>query len=117
MPVGQDMQAELKDKTNAEKVVDYFSILIFDSFALKVGELLGIDTEWMCQYFCKPKLKVGFTSISCFQVNFRSAPSGWRKATLARTLPTPLLVLLVPSTSEPSGSAQRSVTRLLTVRL
>merc|ERR1719293_544767 len=43
VPVGQDMQAELKDKTNAEKV----------------AELLGIDCEWMCQYFCKPKLKVG----------------------------------------------------------
>merc|ERR1719365_501801 len=43
VPVGQEMQAELKDKTNAEKV----------------AELLGIDCEWMCQYFCKPKLKVG----------------------------------------------------------
>ena len=119
MPVGQDMQAELKDRTNAEKVGDYFSISVFDSFALKVGELLGIDTEWMCQYFCKPKLKVGstFNFVFSIQFNFRSAPSGWRKATLARTLPTPLLVLLVPSTSEPSGSAQRSVTRLLTVRL
>ena len=65
VPVGQDMQAELKDKTNAEKVVDNFLILVFDSSLLKVGELLGIDTEWMCQYFCKPKLKVGlnFNSI------------------------------------------------------
>ena len=65
------MQAELKDKTNAEKVVDYFSILIFDSFALKVGELLGIDTEWMCQYFCKPKLKVGLTFNSLFSSQFQ----------------------------------------------
>ena len=120
MPVGQEMQAELKDKTNAEKVqpVLYFLILVFDSsFKSKVSELLGIDTEWMCQYFCKPKLKVRFLFNSAFiQYNFRSALSGWRKGTPARTPPTPWPVLPVPSTREPSGSSQRSVTRPLTVR-
>ena len=116
VPVGQDMQAELKDKTNAEKVVDNFWILVFDSSVLKVGELLGIDTEWMCQYFCKPKLKVGLNFNSIAKFHCRLGRSGSRKATLARTLPTPLPVLLVPSTSEPSGSVQRSVTRPSTVR-
>merc|ERR1719435_176734 len=43
VPVGQDMQAEVKEQANSEKV----------------AELLGIDCEWMITYFCKPKLKVG----------------------------------------------------------
>ena len=43
VPVGKDEQAEVKDDTNAQKV----------------ATLLGIDCEWMINYFCKPKLKVG----------------------------------------------------------
>merc|ERR1719400_2616052 len=43
VPVGKEEQAEIKDDTNA----------------VKVATLLGIDAEWMIQYFCKPKLKVG----------------------------------------------------------
>merc|ERR1712165_286836 len=43
VPVGKEEQAEIKDYTNAEKV----------------AALLGIDSEWMITYFCKPKLKVG----------------------------------------------------------
>merc|ERR1719464_1897090 len=43
VPVGKEEQAEIKDDTNA----------------IKVATLLGIDAEWMIQYFCKPKLKVG----------------------------------------------------------
>ena len=42
VPVGKEDQAEVKDDTNAKKV----------------AELLGIDAEWMVEYFCKPKLKV-----------------------------------------------------------
>ena len=43
VPVGKEEQAEVKDDTNAQKV----------------AALLGIDCEWMINYFCKPKLKVG----------------------------------------------------------
>ena len=43
VPVGKEEQAEVKDDTNAQKV----------------ATLLGIDCEWMVNYFCKPKLKVG----------------------------------------------------------
>merc|ERR1712066_1095669 len=43
VPVGKEEQAEIKD----------------DSNAIKVAALLGIDSEWMITYFCKPKLKVG----------------------------------------------------------
>merc|ERR1712073_71720 len=43
VPVGKEEQAEIKDDTNAGKV----------------AALLGIDSEWMITYFCKPKLKVG----------------------------------------------------------
>ena len=43
VPVGKEEQAEIKDDTNA----------------LKVAALCGIDGEWMINYFCKPKLKVG----------------------------------------------------------
>merc|ERR1711899_328147 len=43
VPVGKEEQAEIKDYANAEKV----------------AALLGIDSEWMITYFCKPKLKVG----------------------------------------------------------
>ena len=47
----------------------------------------------------------------------RSAPSGWRRGTPARTLPTPLPVSLVPSTRGPSGSLPTSVTRPFAVRI
>jgi len=43
VPVGKEEQAEIKDETNA----------------LRVAELAGVDAEWMINYFCKPKLKVG----------------------------------------------------------
>jgi len=48
VPVGKEEQAEIKDDTNAQKVAG----------------LCGIDTEWMINYFCKPKLKVGTEWVS-----------------------------------------------------
>merc|ERR1712136_473167 len=35
-----------------------------DTNAAKVASLCGIDTEWMINYFCKPKLKVGTEWVS-----------------------------------------------------
>ncbi|TRY72726.1 hypothetical protein TCAL_00264, partial [Tigriopus californicus] len=43
VPVGKEEQAEIKNDNNSHKVAD----------------LCGIDAEWMINYFCKPKLKVG----------------------------------------------------------
>eukprot|EP00095_Tigriopus_kingsejongensis_P011311 maker-scaffold14_size734282-snap-gene-6.29 protein:Tk11311 transcript:maker-scaffold14_size734282-snap-gene-6.29-mRNA-1 annotation:"myosin heavy muscle isoform x29" len=43
VPVGKEEQAEVKHEDNAHKI----------------AELCGIDAEWMINYFCKPKLKVG----------------------------------------------------------
>ena len=43
VPVGKDEQAEIKEDKNA----------------IKVATLCGIDAEWMINYFCKPKLRVG----------------------------------------------------------
>merc|ERR1712223_372784 len=48
VPVGKEEQAEIKDQGNAEKV----------------APLCGIDCEWMVNYFCKPKLKVGTEWVS-----------------------------------------------------
>merc|ERR1712226_1595969 len=48
VPVGKEEQAEIKDPVNAEKVAG----------------LCGIDCEWMVNYFCKPKLKVGTEWVS-----------------------------------------------------
>merc|ERR1719268_686173 len=48
VPVGKEEQAEIKDDANA----------------VKVANLLGIDCEWMINYFCKPKLKVGTEWVS-----------------------------------------------------
>merc|ERR1719323_163405 len=48
VPVGKEEQAEIKDETNAQKV----------------ASLCGIDCEWMINYFCKPKLKVGTEWVS-----------------------------------------------------
>merc|ERR1712102_210972 len=48
VPVGKEEQAEVKDDTNAQKV----------------ASLCGIDCEWMINYFCKPKLKVGTEWVS-----------------------------------------------------
>merc|ERR1719510_2783570 len=48
VPVGKEEQAEIKDDTTAAKVAD----------------LCGIDCEWMINYFCKPKLKVGTEWVS-----------------------------------------------------
>ena len=43
VPVGKEEQAEVKRDDNAKKI----------------AEICGIDPEWMCVYFCKPKLRVG----------------------------------------------------------
>merc|ERR1719367_972510 len=43
VPVGKEEQAEIKNESTAEKV----------------AEICGIDKDWMIQYFCQPKLKVG----------------------------------------------------------
>merc|ERR1719367_373976 len=43
VPVGKEEQAEIKNEATSEKV----------------AEICGIDKEWMIQYFCQPKLKVG----------------------------------------------------------
>ena len=48
VPVGKEEQAEVKDETNADKV----------------ASVCGIDKEWMINYFCKPKLKVGTEWVS-----------------------------------------------------
>jgi myosin heavy chain 6/7 len=48
VPVGKEEQAEIKDEINAEKV----------------ATICGIDKEWMVNYFCKPKLKVGTEWVS-----------------------------------------------------
>merc|ERR1711936_354188 len=48
VPVGKEEQAEIKDDANAQKV----------------AALCGIDCEWMINYFCKPKLKVGTEWVS-----------------------------------------------------
>merc|ERR1711899_469451 len=48
VPVGKEEQAEIKDPVNAQKV----------------ASLCGIDCEWMVNYFCKPKLKVGTEWVS-----------------------------------------------------
>jgi len=48
VPVGKEEQAEVKDETNAEKI----------------ATIAGIDKEWMVNYFCKPKLKVGTEWVS-----------------------------------------------------
>jgi len=48
VPVGKEEQAEIKDDTNSQKV----------------ATLAGIDAEWMINYFCKPKLKVGTEWVS-----------------------------------------------------
>merc|ERR1712186_83621 len=48
VPVGKEEQAEIKDQVNAQKV----------------ASLCGIDCEWMINYFCKPKLKVGTEWVS-----------------------------------------------------
>ena len=43
VPVGKEDQAVINNDTNQNKV----------------AQLCGIDAEWMGNYFCKPKLKVG----------------------------------------------------------
>merc|ERR1711931_430489 len=48
VPVGKEEQAEIKNDDNA----------------IKVATLAGIDAEWMINYFCKPKLKVGTEWVS-----------------------------------------------------
>merc|ERR1719328_314987 len=48
VPVGKEEQAEIKNEENSQKV----------------ASLCGIDCEWMINYFCKPKLKVGTEWVS-----------------------------------------------------
>ena len=48
VPVGKEEQAEIKNEANS----------------LKVATIMGIDHEWMINYFCKPKLKVGTEWVS-----------------------------------------------------
>jgi myosin heavy chain 6/7 len=48
VPVGKEEQAEIKNEDNS----------------IKVAALMGIDCEWMVNYFCKPKLKVGTEWVS-----------------------------------------------------
>ena len=48
VPVGKEEQAEMREDKNA----------------IKVAEICGIDAEWMINYFCKPKLKVGTEWVS-----------------------------------------------------
>ena len=71
VPVGKEEQAEIKD----------------DSNALKVATLCGIDGEWMINYFCKPKLKVGTEWVnkgsSCSQA--ASSVAGIARAIYERT--------------------------------
>ena len=43
VPVGKEEQAEVKNEDTS----------------IKIADICGIDCEWMIQYFCKPKLKVG----------------------------------------------------------
>jgi myosin heavy chain 6/7 len=43
VPVGKEEQAEVKFEVNSSKI----------------AEVCGVDPEWMINYFCKPKLKVG----------------------------------------------------------
>ena len=43
VPVGKEEQAEVKN----------------DATAIKIADICGIDVEWMVEYFCRPKLKVG----------------------------------------------------------
>ena len=48
VPVGKEEQAEVKNEETA----------------VKVATIAGIDCEWMINYFCKPKLKVGTEWVS-----------------------------------------------------
>ncbi len=43
VPVGKEEQAEIKNDGNCQKIAD----------------IMGVDMEWMIEFFCKPKLKVG----------------------------------------------------------
>ena len=63
VPVGKEEQAEIKNEDNSIKV----ATLLGKTFFLKTSPhsnsfcniWTGIDAEWMINYFCKPKLKVG----------------------------------------------------------
>merc|ERR1712242_605774 len=71
VPVGKEEQAEIKDDTNA----------------IKVATICGIDCEWMINYFCKPKLKVGTEWVSKGQScsGAASSVSGIARAIYERT--------------------------------
>ena len=66
VPVGKEEQAEIKNEDNSNKVA---TLLGERSFSFNLFQFLehhdlclyqqGIDAEWMINYFCKPKLKVG----------------------------------------------------------
>ena len=73
VPVGKEEQAEIKNEDNSVKVAtllgnwyslwkDVFFVKKFNIsilFQYLFAFLPGIDAEWMINYFCKPKLKVG----------------------------------------------------------
>jgi len=71
VPVGKEEQAEIKNDDNA----------------VKVAALAGIDCEWMINYFCKPKLKVGTEWVnkgsSCTQAS--NSVAGIARAIYERT--------------------------------
>ena len=75
-------------------------------------------TSWIAKFYSESYRLQSFwasTVSGCASTSaspsWRSEPSGWRRATPARTLPTLLLVSLVPSTREPLGLSLTSVTR------
>ena len=71
VPVGKEEQAEIKNEVNS----------------LKVATLMGIDHEWMVNYFCKPKLKVGTEWVSKGSTcgNAASSVAGIARAIYERT--------------------------------
>jgi myosin heavy chain 6/7 len=71
VPVGKEEQAEIKNEANS----------------LKVATLMGIDHEWMVNYFCKPKLKVGTEWVSKGSTcgNAASSVAGIARAIYERT--------------------------------
>jgi len=71
VPVGKEEQAEIKNEDNS----------------IKVAALMKIDCEWMINYFCKPKLKVGTEWVNkgstCAQAS--SSVAGIARAIYERT--------------------------------
>ena len=57
VPVGKEEQAEIKNEDNSEKVASLLGI--GKSTKIDDNLVFSTDCEWMINYFCKPKLKVG----------------------------------------------------------